>query len=143
MYIKDINHQKLQQAPVITSHPKNVLVQGGYPTILEVKAYGTAPLHYQWYRNSRQIIGMLNHICSYMSVVIYCTIGKESFYCICSVTKSNAGRYHCEVKNQYGKNRSTFATVTVTYSAITKSRIQHDITPSTSKLKCMYTYIKI
>lgn len=61
MYITDISHNTPQQAPVITSHPQDVQVQEGHQVILEVKAYGTAPLHYQWYHKFKTILGMLNH----------------------------------------------------------------------------------
>ena len=43
--------------PVITSHPQDVQVQEGQQEILEVKAYGTAPLQYQWYHKSKTILG--------------------------------------------------------------------------------------
>ena len=49
----------MPQVPVITSHPHDVKGLHGHQLILEVKAYGTMPLCYQWYFEYDVIHGML------------------------------------------------------------------------------------
>ena len=116
MYVIDTSDNTPQQPPVITSHPQDVQVQEGRHVILEVKAYGTMPLHYQWYHQFKTIDGMLNHV-MYMSVPICCFTGENtSFYSIHPATKSVAGHYWCTVGNQYDVEKSRPAVVTVTNS---------------------------
>ena len=73
------------------------------------------PLYYQWYYEHDIIPGMLNHIV-YMPVISYyiCIGENKSFYCIVPATIRSAGRYYCQVENQYGVVNSTIATVAVT-----------------------------
>ena len=63
MYIIGNDHKK-PLAPVITSHPKNVEILKGYKVTLEVTAYGTMPLSYQWYHEDKIMHGtyMSHHI---------------------------------------------------------------------------------
>ena len=51
------NDQKKPQAPVITSHPHDIEILKGHRGILEVEAYGTMPLYYQWYYEDEIIHG--------------------------------------------------------------------------------------
>ena len=50
------------QPPVITSHPQDVQIPHGHHVTLQVKAYGTMPLYYQWYFGNTIIPGTLNDI---------------------------------------------------------------------------------
>ena len=101
---------------MITSHPQDVQGQEGCQVILEVKAYGTVPLQYQWHHESKTILGMLNHT-MYIPITSCCFTGeKKSFYSIHPVTKSDAGRYYCKVKNKHGVEKSKSAMVTITTS---------------------------
>ena len=53
---------------------------------------------------------------------IICLVGEnKGFYCIAAATLRSAGRYYCQVKNQYGVANSAVATVTVTVSLTTRS----------------------
>ena len=99
---------------MITSQPsQDIQMQLGCKVTLEVMADGTKPLQFQWYYEDNIIDGMLSQIV-YMSITS-CLIGEnKSFYSIFPVTIMNAGRYYCQVKNQYGEVNSTIATLTVT-----------------------------
>ena len=97
---------------MITSHPQDIQMQHGHRVTLEVMAVGTQPLQYQWYYEDNIIDGMLSLIV-YMPITS-CLIGEnKSFYSIFPVTIMNAGRYYCQVKNQYGEVNSTVATLAV------------------------------
>lgn len=87
--------------------------------ILEVTAYGTIPLHYQWYYENKVLLGTCSHIV--FIDMICCFIGEnKSFYSVFPVTIMSAGHYYCEVENEYGIVRSKIATVTVMISSISK-----------------------
>ena len=99
---------------MITSHPpQNIQIQDGHKVTLEVMAFGTEPLQFQWYYEDNIIDGTLSQIV-YMPITS-CLIGKNKSFCgIFPVTIKNAGRYYCQVKNQYGEENSTIVTLTVT-----------------------------
>ena len=46
------------QPPVIASHPQDVQIPQDHRVTLEVTAYGTEPLCYQWYFENTMISGM-------------------------------------------------------------------------------------
>ena len=48
----------LPETPWITSHPQDIQAMMGHKVLLEVTAYGVAPLHYQWYFEGHKIPGM-------------------------------------------------------------------------------------
>ena len=107
------------QVPVIKGHPQDVQIQQGYKVTLDVITDETTSLSYQWYFEDDKINGMFNHSVHYMcGYIISCFAGENnSSYTIHPVTVSNAGRYYCQIENQYGVVNSTIATVTVTTSS--------------------------
>ena len=47
---------------MITSHPtQDVYILKGHKVTLDIAAYGTEPLNYQWYYEDEIIHGMFNH----------------------------------------------------------------------------------
>ena len=66
---------------------------------------------------------------------MYFTGENNSSYTIHPVTVSSAGRYYCQIENQYGVVNSTVATVTVT----TSSTIIH---PSLGKRNVKLFFLK-
>ena len=61
------------QVPVIKGHPQDVQIPHGHHVTLEVKAYGTMPLYYQWYFGNIMIPGTLNHtLCIYAYNQLFC-----------------------------------------------------------------------
>ena len=67
---------------------------------------------------------------------------KQSFYCIDSITVRDAGRYYCQVENQYGiaNSRSTVVAVTVTASLSARPpSVEEDVNYSPS-LDSVFTY---
>ena len=118
MYITDNDHKK-RQAPVITSHPQNVEILKGYKVTLEVMAYGTMPLSYQWYHEDKMLHGMyMSHHILHMTVFIanYFSGENESFCSIFPATERRAGHYYCQVENQCGVETSATARVVVSTS---------------------------
>ena len=105
-------------APVITFHPlQDIQIQPGHKVTLEVMAFSTKPLQFQWYYEDNIIDGMLSQIVfmPITSCYTYIYVGEnKSFYSICPVTISSAGRYYCQVKNQCGEVYSTTTNLTVT-----------------------------
>ena len=101
---------------MITSHPQNVVILQGHKVTLEVTAYGTMPLFYQWYYEDDILHGMLHHIV-HMTITSCFTGEIKSFYSIYPVTIRNAGRYYCQVKNLYGAVNSENATMIVSTSS--------------------------
>jgi glucose/arabinose dehydrogenase/regulation of enolase protein 1 (concanavalin A-like superfamily) len=85
------------QSPVITDQPDNVTVAEGQPATFQVTASGTAPLSYQWRKNSVNIPG-----------------AASATYTITSVQPSDAGNYQVVVSNTAGSVVSQTATLTVT-----------------------------
>ena len=86
------------QAPSITQHPASQTVTAGQSVTFNVTASGTAPLNYQWQRNSANIPG-----------------ATSSSYTIASVTTAdNGAQFRAVVSNAYGSATSNAATLTVT-----------------------------
>lgn len=85
------------QAPSISSQPASTTVSVGQPASFSVTASGTAPLSYQWQRNSANISG-----------------ATSSTYTINSTTLSDSGaQFRCVVTNSFGSVTSNQAQLTV------------------------------
>ncbi|MEK6283181.1 MAG: immunoglobulin domain-containing protein, partial [Acidobacteriota bacterium] len=83
--------------PTITTQPSNQSAAEGQPATFSVVASGTAPLSYQWQRNSVDISG-----------------ANSSTYTIASATLAdNDARFRCIVSNPFGSVPSNEATLTV------------------------------
>ncbi|MCX8512066.1 MAG: immunoglobulin domain-containing protein, partial [Chthoniobacteraceae bacterium] len=83
-------------APSITGSPASLTVNGGSLASFNVTATGTAPLSYQWRKNSANIAG-----------------GTSSTYTIASVQTADAGSYSVVVSNSAGSVTSASASLTV------------------------------
>ena len=109
---------------IISHPPQDIHIQSGYRVTLEVMAAGTKPLQFQWYYEDNIVDGMLSQIV-YMSITS-CLIGEnKSYYGIYPVTIRNAGRYYCQVKNQYGEENSTIVTLIVTKTPTAQHSSEH------------------
>jgi hypothetical protein len=84
------------QCPSITQHPLSQAICEGGSVTFTVSATGTAPLGYQWRKNSSNIPG-----------------ATSSSYTINPVALGNAGNYSCVVTNACGSVTSGAATLTV------------------------------
>ena len=84
-------------APAITSQPGNLKVSAGQPATFRVSASGTAPLRFQWQKNSINIAG-----------------ATGATYTISNTTAASAGQYRVIVTNPAGSVTSNAATLTVT-----------------------------
>jgi parallel beta-helix repeat protein len=84
-------------APSITTQPQSQTVAANGNAIFSVVAAGTAPLTYQWTKNSAAISG-----------------ATSSTLQLSSVTSANAGNYAVVVSNPYGSLTSVSASLTVT-----------------------------
>ncbi|MEY2882102.1 MAG: hypothetical protein RLZZ15_4482, partial [Verrucomicrobiota bacterium] len=88
-------------APAITAQPANVAVNTGGSATFAVTASGTAPLTYQWTKNSAAISGATN-----------------ASYTLATVSAADAGSYACVVTNSAGTATSNAATLTVTTAVV-------------------------
>ncbi|MEY4488612.1 MAG: hypothetical protein RIQ79_1120 [Verrucomicrobiota bacterium] len=84
-------------APAITSSPASRIVGIGGSTTFTVVATGTAPLSYQWYKNTAPIAN-----------------ATADSYTLASATASSAGSYYAIVTSSAGTATSASATLTVT-----------------------------
>jgi glucose/arabinose dehydrogenase len=93
-----IQYPPNQQQPGITTHPSNQNVTEGQPATFSVIANGTAPLTYQWQRNTVPISG-----------------ANSPSYTISTATSAdNGAKFRCVVSNAFGTATSNEATLTVT-----------------------------
>jgi hypothetical protein len=84
-------------APTITTQPANVTVTAPNSATFSIVANGTAPLGYQWYRNSAPIAG-----------------ATSASYTLNPTAVSDTGaQFHVVVSNSAGTATSTVATLTV------------------------------
>src|SRR5262245_65096086 len=83
--------------PSITSKPASRTNASGTVATFSVEATGTAPLHYQWYRNQ------LNPIPD----------ATNSVLVLANVQLSDSGAYHVAVTNEAGSTNSAEATLLV------------------------------
>jgi hypothetical protein len=87
-------------APTITTHPANQTVQPGQTATFTVVASGTAPLTYQWQKNSVDISGATN----------------ASYTTPATTLADNGALFRCVVTNGGGSTNSNTASLTVTSS---------------------------
>ena len=87
---------EVSDKPIITEQPQSQKVNEGSSVSFSVKAEGTAPLSYQWYKGSSKISG-----------------ATKATYTISSVTSSDAGSYKVTVTNKVGSVTSDIAKLTV------------------------------
>ena len=87
-----------QIPPTVTMQPSNQMVMQGQPATFQVSASGSAPLSYQWQRNTVNISGANN-----------------TSYTISSVTMTdNGANFRCVITNPFGQTAtSNDATLTV------------------------------
>lgn len=91
-------------APGISTQPGNVTVTAGSAASFTVVASGTAPLTYQWKKDSAAISG-----------------ATSASFTIASAQSSDAGSYSVTVTNSAGSATSSSATLTVTAAATAPS----------------------
>ena len=90
------------QAPSITQQPASITVSVGQPATFTVAASGTAPLKYQWQRNSVNISG-----------------ATFSSYTLSNAQLTDSGSlFRCVVTNSFGTVTSNNATLTVLRNAL-------------------------
>ena len=82
--------------PVISIQPTNQAIEINQPAVLQVIAYGTSPLSYQWRKNGMNIAGATN-----------------AAYAIVSTQTNDAAAYSVFITNLYGSVLSTNAMLTV------------------------------
>ena len=88
-------------APSITTQPSGASVAAGSSVTFTVAASGTAPLSYQWQKNSAAISG-----------------ATSASFTIATAQASDAANYACVVTNSAGSATSNTATFTVTSAAV-------------------------
>ena len=84
----------LESAPVIIIQPESVGLNTGYSMTFSVKATGTAPLSYQWYKDGLTIEGATN-----------------TSYSINSVQHTDVGSYDVQISNKLGSVTSETVTL--------------------------------
>ena len=82
--------------PVISIQPTNQAIEINQPAVLQVIAYGTSPLSYQWRKNGTNIAGATN-----------------AAYAMVSTQTNDAAAYSVFITNFYGSVLSTNALLTV------------------------------
>ncbi len=90
--------------PGITTQPASATVTAGSAATFTVLAGGTAPLTYQWYKNSVAI-----------------SSATAATYSIASAQSTDAGSYVCVVSNSAGSTGTNAATLTVSTAAVAPS----------------------
>ncbi|MBN1603037.1 MAG: immunoglobulin domain-containing protein [Chitinispirillaceae bacterium] len=87
----------LGNEPIIVSHPKSFFIlRPGYTCTLGVKATGSDPLHFQWYKDNRELAG------DTLDTLV-----------LPSIQPVDSGIYRCKVWNNWGKDSSTITSVIV------------------------------
>ena len=89
-------------APTITTQPANQTVNVGQTATFSVTATGTAPLSYQWQKNSANINGAT----------------ASSYTTPATATTDNGAKFDVIVSNTAGSQMSTMATLTVSAAAV-------------------------
>jgi hypothetical protein len=89
-------------APTITTQPANQTVTVGQTATFSVTATGTAPLSYQWQKNSANISGAT----------------AASYTTPATVTTDNGAKFDVVVSNSAGSQTSTMASLTVNAAAV-------------------------
>ncbi len=88
--------------PAITSQPANVTVTAGQTATFSVTATGTAPLSYQWQKNSANISGAT----------------AASYTTPATATTDNGAKFDVIVSNSVNSQTSAMATLTVNAAAV-------------------------
>ena len=89
-------------APTITTQPSNQSVTVGQTATFSVTATGTAPLNYQWQKNSANISGAT----------------ASSYTTPATATTDNGAKFDVVVSNSAGSKTSSMATLTVSAAAV-------------------------
>ncbi len=89
-------------APTITTQPANQSVTAGQTATFSVTATGTAPLSYQWQKNSANITGAT----------------ASSYTTPATATTDNGAKFDVVVSNSAGSKTSSMATLTVNAAAV-------------------------
>ena len=110
------NHTVGTTAPSITAQPADATVTVGQTATFSVGATGTAPLNYQWRKNSANISGA--------TAATYTTPATTS--------ADNGAKFDVVVSNSAGSMTSSAATLTVTAAAVTLKSIA--VTPASPNL---------
>jgi len=84
------------QSPSITTHPQSLIINPGQSAMFSLTVTGTAPLIYQWQKNTTNISG-----------------ATSTNYTITSVAETNEGNYRCIVTNMAGSVTSSVASLTI------------------------------
>jgi glucose/arabinose dehydrogenase len=92
-----IQHPVIQQGPTITMQPSDQNVVPGQLATFEVRATGTAPIHFQWQRNQVNIPD-----------------ADAAIFSILPTLADNGAKFRCLVSNALGTTPSVEATLTVT-----------------------------
>ena len=90
-------------APIISSHPSDVLVNEGVSTLFTTSATGEGSLNYQWYKDNLEIAG-----------------ATSTSLAINSTTIADEGWYHCVVTNEGGSVASNTAELAIIPTQVTQ-----------------------
>ena len=88
-------------APTIIAQPASATLTTGATATFTVAATGTAPLSYQWVKNSAAISG-----------------ATSATYTIASISSADAGSYTCTVSNSAGSATCSAATLTIAAAVV-------------------------
>ena len=100
----------------ITVDPASAVVNENSPAVLWVKANGTGPLTFQWYKDNALVSGATKDSLIFSSAIL-----------------DNAGRYTCVIKDQWGDSVSSVsALLTVRQSTIVNHKPQLSVTGTRS-----------
>jgi hypothetical protein len=89
-------------APTLTAQPTNATVTAGQPALFSVSASGTAPISYQWRKNSLNISGATT----------------ASYTTPATTSADNGSKFDVVVSNSAGSVTSSQATLTVNAAAV-------------------------
>ena len=111
---------KVGLPPVIVQHPESLDVTVGDPATFQIVAEGTAPLHYEWFKNGDPLDA------------------TDTTYSIASVTMADAGEYARRVWNDFG-DAQTSATLTV--SGVPRAAFSYE--PQTGQAPLTVSFIDL
>jgi uncharacterized repeat protein (TIGR03803 family) len=105
-------------APIIIAQPQSQTVQVGSNVTINVAAYGSLPLSYQWFFNSSKVPGQTN-----------------TTFQINTVQLTNGGNYSVTITNAYGSTNSAIAQLTVYTNLVL---VQTNRTPTSSEISIVF-----
>src|ERR1700722_12787938 len=105
--------------PVITTQPANQSVTVGQTAVFSVMATGTAPLSYQWQKNSANISGAT--AASYTTPATLSGDNGATFRVVVTNSGGSATTFRVVVTNSGGSATSSAATLTVTAGSVAPS----------------------